>query len=161
MVAFWGCCCHCLCSLFVPANLLISVNRFLCHLEIHQIPLFLVMDYREQNSGRIWSKTPPHHLGVADREREMELNSRKSDLDQPGMWMDLVILFFFLLWRWKLHRSVLTPTPPPVFLILFLSGWLGKSVTQETAATDWQCRAVERAFHIATYFGQEHLNLDS
>lgn len=104
MVVFLGCCCHCLSPLFFfcPCKLINFCQLFLCHLEIHQIPLFLVMDYREQNSGRIWSKTPPHHLGVADREREMELNSRKSDLDQPGMWMDLVILFFFLLQRWKL-----------------------------------------------------------
>lgn len=33
------------------ANLLISVNWFLCHLEIHQIPLFLVMDYGRRNSA--------------------------------------------------------------------------------------------------------------
>lgn len=140
MVAFWGCCCHCLFSLFVPANLLISVNRFLCHLEIHQIPLFLVMDYREQNSGRIWSKTPPHHLGVADREREMELNSRKSDLDQPGMWMDLVILFFFLLRRWKLRRF---PPHPPVFSFFssqygWESRWHRKRLPQTGSVELWR-----------------------
>lgn len=140
MVVFWGCCCHCLSSLFVPANLLISVNWFLCHLEIHQIPLFLVMDYREQNSGRIWSKTPPHHLGVADREREMELNSRKSDLDQPGMWMDLVILFFFLLRRWKLCRF-----PPILRFFSFFSSqdgwesrWHGKRLPQTGSVELWR-----------------------
>lgn len=141
MVVFWGCCCHCLSSLFVPANLLISVKWFLCHLEIHQIPLFLVMDYREQNSGRIWSKTPPHHLGVADREREMELNSRKSDLDQPGMWMDLVILFFFLLRRWKLCRF--SPHPPVFFSFCFShdgweSRWHKKRLPQTGSVELWR-----------------------
>lgn len=111
--------CLCFRHFFVPANLLISVNWFLCHLKIHQILLFLVMDYRKQNSGRIWSKRPPHCLTVSDWEREMELNSRKSDLDQPGMWMDLVILFFFLLLRWKLQG----PLPTCQFFPFYFSGY--------------------------------------
>lgn len=37
------------------------------------------------------------------------------------------------------------PPSSSIFLILFLSRWLGKSMTQEKTATDRQCRAVEKA----------------
>lgn len=77
-------------------KLYVSVNWFLCHMEMQQIPLFLVMDYIEQNSGvRKWSKTYCYHLSVADWGKGMGLNSRKSYLDQLGMWMDVMILVLF------------------------------------------------------------------
>lgn len=97
------------------------------------------MDYVKQNSGgRKWSKTCRYHLWVADWGREMGLNSRKSDLDQPGIWMDVVILFLFLVWRLKL--GLYTHPPPPFFCnitVLFMAMstmWLWHRDT----ATDWQ-----------------------